>query len=66
MTSNTRVVVVGAGLAGVTLARRLGELGTPALVVGDEQHPVVRPGCCAAGSPASTGPGGPSAAPTAP
>ncbi|MFE5395536.1 NAD(P)/FAD-dependent oxidoreductase [Streptomyces sp. NPDC056568] len=38
MTSNTRVVVIGAGLAGVTLARRLGELGTPALVVGDEEH----------------------------
>ncbi|MFC7817655.1 MULTISPECIES: NAD(P)/FAD-dependent oxidoreductase [unclassified Streptomyces] len=38
MTSKTRVVVIGAGLAGVTLARRLGELGTPALVVGDEEH----------------------------
>ncbi|MBQ0911692.1 NAD(P)/FAD-dependent oxidoreductase [Streptomyces sp. RM99] len=38
MTSNTRVVVIGAGLAGVTLARRLAELGTPALVVGDEEH----------------------------
>ncbi|MFD5449221.1 MULTISPECIES: NAD(P)/FAD-dependent oxidoreductase [unclassified Streptomyces] len=38
MTSNARVVVIGAGLAGVTLARRLGELGTPALVVGDEEH----------------------------
>lgn len=38
MTSNTRVVVIGAGLAGVTLARRLGELGTPALVVGEEEH----------------------------
>ncbi|MER7051298.1 MULTISPECIES: FAD-dependent oxidoreductase [unclassified Streptomyces] len=38
MTSNTRVVVIGAGLAGVTLARRLGELGTPAMVVGDEEH----------------------------
>ncbi|MFD5802041.1 NAD(P)/FAD-dependent oxidoreductase [Streptomyces sp. NPDC127020] len=38
MTSNKRVVVIGAGLAGVTLARRLGELGTPALVVGDEEH----------------------------
>jgi assimilatory nitrate reductase electron transfer subunit len=38
MTSNTRVVVIGAGLAGVTLARRLGELGTPALLVGDEEH----------------------------
>ncbi|MFJ6069264.1 NAD(P)/FAD-dependent oxidoreductase [Streptomyces sp. NPDC093065] len=38
MTSKTRVVVIGAGLAGVALARRLGELGTPALVVGDEEH----------------------------
>ncbi|MEG3629744.1 NAD(P)/FAD-dependent oxidoreductase [Streptomyces poriticola] len=38
MTSNTRVVVIGAGLAGVTLARRLGELGTPALAVGEEEH----------------------------
>ncbi|CAL9416540.1 Nitrite reductase [NAD(P)H] [Streptomyces sp. enrichment culture] len=39
MTSTTRVVVIGAGLAGVTLARRLGELGTPALLLGDEEHP---------------------------
>ncbi|MEW2292650.1 FAD-dependent oxidoreductase [Streptomyces sp. NPDC006743] len=38
MTSDARVVVIGAGLAGVTLARRLGELGTPALVVGEEEH----------------------------
>ncbi|MEV5173242.1 FAD-dependent oxidoreductase [Streptomyces flaveolus] len=38
MTSNTRVVVIGAGLAGVRLARRLGELGVPALLVGDEEH----------------------------
>ncbi|MBU6532984.1 NAD(P)/FAD-dependent oxidoreductase [Streptomyces mayonensis] len=38
MTSKPRVVVIGAGLAGVTLARRLGELGTPALLVGDEAH----------------------------
>ncbi|MFJ8542086.1 NAD(P)/FAD-dependent oxidoreductase [Streptomyces sp. NPDC093586] len=38
MTSNARVVVIGAGLAGVTLARRLGELGTPAVLVGDEEH----------------------------
>ncbi|MEU7212444.1 FAD-dependent oxidoreductase [Streptomyces sp. NPDC044989] len=38
MTSKKRVVVIGAGLAGVTLARRLGELGTPALLVGDEEH----------------------------
>ncbi|MGQ5637298.1 MULTISPECIES: NAD(P)/FAD-dependent oxidoreductase [unclassified Streptomyces] len=39
MTSNTRVVVIGAGLAGVRLARRLGELGTPVLLVGEEEHP---------------------------
>ncbi|MEU2059183.1 FAD-dependent oxidoreductase [Streptomyces sp. NPDC013455] len=39
MTSNTRVVVIGAGLAGVRLARRLGELGVPALLVGEEEHP---------------------------
>jgi assimilatory nitrate reductase electron transfer subunit len=39
MTSTTRVVVIGAGLAGVRLARRLGELGVPALLVGDEEHP---------------------------
>ncbi|GGS00961.1 nitrite reductase [Streptomyces eurythermus] len=32
------MVVIGAGLAGVRLARRLGELGTPALLVGDEEH----------------------------
>ncbi|WP_225812299.1 NAD(P)/FAD-dependent oxidoreductase [Streptomyces spinosus] len=38
MTSDTRVVVIGAGLAGVRLARRLGELGTPALLVGEEEH----------------------------
>ncbi|MFF3844309.1 NAD(P)/FAD-dependent oxidoreductase [Streptomyces sp. NPDC002328] len=38
MTSNSRVVVIGAGLAGVRLARRLGELGTPALLVGEEEH----------------------------
>ncbi|TKT00653.1 NAD(P)/FAD-dependent oxidoreductase [Streptomyces lasalocidi] len=38
MTSNTRVVVIGAGLAGVRFARRLAELGTPALVVGEEEH----------------------------
>ncbi|WP_129309291.1 FAD-dependent oxidoreductase [Streptomyces sp. L2] len=39
MTSNARVVVIGAGLAGVRLARRLGELGVPALLVGEEEHP---------------------------
>ncbi|MEU6669518.1 FAD-dependent oxidoreductase [Streptomyces sp. NPDC046727] len=38
MTSNTRVVVIGAGLAGVRLARRLGELGASALLVGEEEH----------------------------
>ncbi|MDX3531896.1 FAD-dependent oxidoreductase [Streptomyces sp. ID05-39B] len=38
MTSNKRVVVIGAGLAGVRLARRLGELGTPALLIGEEEH----------------------------
>ncbi|WP_405879618.1 FAD-dependent oxidoreductase [Streptomyces sp. NBC_01136] len=41
MTSNTRVVVIGAGLAGARLAQRLGELGAPALsvtLVGDEEH----------------------------
>ncbi|WP_317443180.1 NAD(P)/FAD-dependent oxidoreductase [Streptomyces collinus] len=39
MTSETRVVVIGAGLAGARLARRLGELGTTALLVGEEAHP---------------------------
>ncbi|MFF4521504.1 NAD(P)/FAD-dependent oxidoreductase [Streptomyces bluensis] len=39
MTSNTRVVVIGAGLAGARLARRLGELGVPAVLVGEEDHP---------------------------
>ncbi|MEU0213246.1 NAD(P)/FAD-dependent oxidoreductase [Streptomyces canus] len=38
MTSNTRVVVIGAGLAGVRLARRLGELGTSVTLVGEEEH----------------------------
>ncbi|MFJ4684768.1 NAD(P)/FAD-dependent oxidoreductase [Streptomyces sp. NPDC088789] len=38
MTSNARVVVIGAGLAGARLARRLGELGRPALLVGEERH----------------------------
>ncbi|MHB9861859.1 NAD(P)/FAD-dependent oxidoreductase [Streptomyces sp. YIM S03343] len=38
MTSNSRVVVIGAGLAGVRLAQRLGELGTPPLLIGEEEH----------------------------
>lgn len=38
MTSNERVVVIGTGLAGVRLARRLGELGTPVTLVGEEEH----------------------------
>ncbi|MGC5568645.1 NAD(P)/FAD-dependent oxidoreductase [Streptomyces sp. FR-108] len=38
MTSNTRVVVIGAGLAGVRLARRLSELGVSAVLVGEEEH----------------------------
>ncbi|MEU6736097.1 FAD-dependent oxidoreductase [Streptomyces physcomitrii] len=45
MTSEKRVVVIGAGLAGARLAQRLGELGTaggPAArvtLLGEEQHP---------------------------
>ncbi|MDX2939450.1 NAD(P)/FAD-dependent oxidoreductase [Streptomyces ipomoeae] len=38
MTSNERVVVIGSGLAGVRLARRLGELGMPATLIGEEPH----------------------------
>ncbi|MGW5971108.1 NAD(P)/FAD-dependent oxidoreductase [Streptomyces sp. NPDC055186] len=38
MTSDERVVVIGAGLAGVRLARRLGELGTPVTLIGEEGH----------------------------
>lgn len=38
MTSNPRVVVIGAGLAGVRLAARLGELGLSAVLVGEEEH----------------------------
>ncbi|MGW4730589.1 NAD(P)/FAD-dependent oxidoreductase [Streptomyces shenzhenensis] len=38
MTSDTRVVVIGAGLAGERLARRLAELGGSALLVGEEEH----------------------------
>ncbi|MER6525329.1 FAD-dependent oxidoreductase [Streptomyces sp. NPDC001508] len=38
MTSDTRVVVIGAGLAGERLARRLAELGASALLVGEEEH----------------------------
>lgn len=37
MTSNTRVVVTGAGLAGARLARRLGELGVFAVPAVDEE-----------------------------
>ncbi|MFZ4154127.1 NAD(P)/FAD-dependent oxidoreductase [Streptomyces pseudogriseolus] len=39
MTSNERVVVIGSGLAGVRLARRFGELGTPVTLIGEEEHP---------------------------
>ncbi|WP_435862191.1 FAD-dependent oxidoreductase [Streptomyces phaeochromogenes] len=38
MTSNTRVVVTGAGLAGVRLARRHGEPGLSAVLVGDAER----------------------------
>ncbi|MGW0712923.1 NAD(P)/FAD-dependent oxidoreductase [Streptomyces sp. NPDC002643] len=38
MTSNERVVVIGSGLAGVRLARRLGELGMSATLIGEEAH----------------------------
>jgi assimilatory nitrate reductase electron transfer subunit len=38
MTSNTRVVVIGAGLAGARLARRLNELGVSAVLIGEEEH----------------------------
>ncbi|MFJ9658506.1 NAD(P)/FAD-dependent oxidoreductase [Streptomyces griseoflavus] len=38
MTSTDRVVVIGSGLAGVRLARRLGELGTPVTLIGEEEH----------------------------
>ncbi|MEV5934690.1 FAD-dependent oxidoreductase [Streptomyces sp. NPDC052079] len=38
MTSTERVVVIGSGLAGVRLARRLGELGTPVTLIGEEEH----------------------------
>lgn len=38
MTSNERVVVIGSGLAGVRLARRLGEFGTPVTLIGEEEH----------------------------
>ncbi|WP_432054408.1 NAD(P)/FAD-dependent oxidoreductase [Streptomyces sp. bgisy022] len=39
MTSDERVVVIGSGLAGVRLARRLGELGIPVTLIGEEEHP---------------------------
>ncbi|GGQ19663.1 nitrite reductase [Streptomyces pseudogriseolus] len=32
-------MVIGSGLAGVRLARRLGELGTPVTLIGEEEHP---------------------------
>ncbi|MFD5077814.1 NAD(P)/FAD-dependent oxidoreductase [Streptomyces sp. NPDC058371] len=38
MTSNTRVVVIGAGLAGARLARRLDELGGSVVLIGEEEH----------------------------
>ncbi|MEU9288067.1 FAD-dependent oxidoreductase [Streptomyces sp. NPDC048275] len=38
MTSNTRVVVIGAGLAGARLAQRLQQLGVSAVLVGEEEH----------------------------
>lgn len=38
MTSNTRVVVTGADLTGVRIARRLGEPGLSAALAGDEEH----------------------------
>ncbi|MHA5049355.1 NAD(P)/FAD-dependent oxidoreductase [Streptomyces sp. SD15] len=38
MTSNTRVVVIGAGLAGARLAQRLQQLGMSAVLVGEEEH----------------------------
>ncbi|EMF31063.1 nitrite reductase [Streptomyces gancidicus BKS 13-15] len=33
------MVVIGSGLAGIRLARRLGELGTPVTLIGEEEHP---------------------------
>lgn len=38
MTPNERVVVIGTGLAGVTLARLLGGLGTAVTLIGEEEH----------------------------
>ncbi|MET9252641.1 FAD-dependent oxidoreductase [Streptomyces sp. NPDC003717] len=38
MDRNPHVVVIGAGLAGTALARRLAELGVPATLLGDEAH----------------------------
>ncbi|MFG2346532.1 hypothetical protein [Streptomyces phaeochromogenes] len=38
MTSNTRVAVTGADPAGVRLARRHGEPGLSAVLVGDKEH----------------------------
>ncbi|HET9381743.1 MAG TPA: FAD-dependent oxidoreductase [Streptomyces sp.] len=39
MTSNTRVVVIGTGIAGVRLVRQLRALGVAALLIGEEEHP---------------------------
>ena len=38
MTSNERVVVVGAGMAGARLAQRLGALGADVTLIGEEPH----------------------------
>ncbi|MGW7263675.1 NAD(P)/FAD-dependent oxidoreductase [Streptomyces sp. NPDC054842] len=38
MTSKTRVVVIGAGIAGARLAQRLDELGVSVVLIGEEEH----------------------------
>ncbi|MET7437536.1 NAD(P)/FAD-dependent oxidoreductase [Streptomyces sp. NPDC004082] len=38
MTSKTRVVVIGAGIAGARLAHRLDELGMSVVLIGEEEH----------------------------